>query len=78
MIVFFQQSAAIGADEFYNGSQGNATRSESCAFAVKVDNMTKQAWVGHPYFDIIDNSTDFEAKIKRMITVRGISNNESV
>ncbi|XP_033627672.1 TRPL translocation defect protein 14-like isoform X3 [Asterias rubens] len=66
--VIHMQSAAIGADEFYNGSQGNATRSESCAFAVKVDNMTKQAWVGHPYFDIIDNSTDFEAKIKRMIT----------
>ncbi len=26
-----------------------------------------QAWVGHPYFDIVDNSTDFENKIRRVI-----------
>ncbi|XP_022101147.1 TRPL translocation defect protein 14-like [Acanthaster planci] len=66
--VIHMQSAANGAEEFYTGSQGNTTRTESCSYAVKVDNMTKQAWVGHPYFDIIDNSTDFEGKIKRMIS----------
>ena len=32
--------------------------------------MCLQAWKGHPYFDIIDNSTDFEEKIVRMIEVR--------
>ena len=26
-----------------------------------------QAWVGHPYFDVVDNSTDFENKILRVI-----------
>ena len=26
-----------------------------------------QAWVGHPYVDIVDNSTDFEKKIHRVI-----------
>lgn len=26
-----------------------------------------QAWVGHPYFDIVDNTTDFENKIRRVI-----------
>ena len=26
-----------------------------------------QAWVGHPYFDLVDNSTDFEKKILRVI-----------
>ena len=29
-----------------------------------------QAWVGHPYYDVIDNTTDFEAKLTRMISVR--------
>ena len=28
-----------------------------------------QAWVGHPYFDVVDNSTGFEGKIARMISV---------
>ena len=28
-----------------------------------------QAWVGHPYYDVIDNSTDFERKVMRMISV---------
>ena len=28
-----------------------------------------QAWVGHPYFDVIDNSTDFEGKLLRTIEV---------
>ena len=28
-----------------------------------------QAWVGHPYCDIIDNTTDFENKICRVIEV---------
>ena len=29
-----------------------------------------QAWVGHPYFDVIDNSTDFDRKVMRMVAVR--------
>ena len=28
-----------------------------------------QAWVGHPYYDVIDNSTDFENKIRRVVEV---------
>ena len=28
-----------------------------------------QAWVGHPYCDIIDNTTHFESKIRRVIEV---------
>ena len=28
-----------------------------------------QAWVGHPYYDVIDNSTDFENKVRRVIAV---------
>ena len=26
-----------------------------------------QSWVGHPYFDVVDNSTDFEHKVNRVI-----------
>jgi len=29
-----------------------------------------QSWVGHPYYDVIDNSTDFDRKLVRMIAVR--------
>ena len=28
---------------------------------------THQSWVGHPYFEVVDNSTDFEQKINRVI-----------
>jgi CYTH domain-containing protein len=31
------------------------------------DLMVSQAWVGHPYYDVIDNSTDFDRKLMRMI-----------
>ena len=34
-----------------------------------LDNKAAQAWVGHPYFDVVDNSSDFEAKVCRMIQV---------
>jgi len=35
--------------------------------ARELDTKAAAAWVGHPYFDVIDNSTDFEGKIRRMI-----------
>lgn len=31
--------------------------------------LFKQAWVGHPYIDVIDNSTDFDTKLRRLIAV---------
>jgi hypothetical protein len=37
--------------------------------ARELDQNAAAAWVGHPYFDVIDNSTDFEIKICRMISV---------
>ena len=62
-----QQSAAKGAEKFYN--YANATREEGLEHARGLDDITCQAWVGHPYFDVIDNSTGFEMKITRMIAV---------
>ena len=37
--------------------------------ARELDRKTAEAWVGHPYIDVLDNSTDFEAKMIRMINV---------
>lgn len=65
--VIHMMSSAYGAEEFYTCA-GHKTRTEDLNLAKQLDNMTCQAWVGHPYFDVIDNSTDFEEKIMRMIT----------
>lgn len=47
--------------------QEHACRSEGVELARELDYKSAAAWVGHPYFDVIDNSTDFETKINRML-----------
>merc|ERR1712059_248504 len=32
------------------------------------DTNAAEAWIGHPYVDIIDNKSDFESKINRLIS----------
>uniref|UniRef100_A0A8D8L7L1 NadR/Ttd14 AAA domain-containing protein n=3 Tax=Cacopsylla melanoneura TaxID=428564 RepID=A0A8D8L7L1_9HEMI len=59
-------SAANGAEDFYT-TEDHACRSESVDFAKELDHKAAAAWIGHPYFDVIDNSSDFESKICRMI-----------
>ena len=59
-------SAAVGAEEFYS-TEDHACRSEGVQLAREIDYKSAASWVGHPYFDVIDNSTDFETKMKRMI-----------
>lgn len=59
-------SAANGAEEFYS-TEEHACRSEGVGMARELDYKAAAAWVGHPYFDVIDNSTDFETKMNRMI-----------
>lgn len=59
-------SAANGAEDFYS-TEDHACRSEGIGLARDLDYKAAAAWVGHPYFDVIDNSTDFETKICRMI-----------
>ena len=41
-------------------------RSEDLAMAVKNDILVGEAWVGHPYYEQIDNSTDFEIKMRKL------------
>ncbi|KAL4223212.1 TRPL translocation defect protein 14 [Mactra antiquata] len=64
--VIHMVSAAFGAEEFYTCA-GHKTRSEGLDLARHLDKITAQAWVGHPYYDVVDNSVDFEEKIMRMI-----------
>ncbi|XP_076627662.1 TRPL translocation defect 14 isoform X3 [Colletes latitarsis] len=59
-------SAANGAEEFYS-TEDHACRSEGVELARELDYKAAAAWIGHPYFDVIDNRQDFEAKICRMI-----------
>ncbi|KAL5287525.1 unc-132 family protein [Megaselia abdita] len=59
-------SAANGAEEFYT-TEDHACRSEGVELARDLDYKSAAAWVGHPYFDVIDNSTDFETKMNRSI-----------
>ncbi|XP_046621846.1 TRPL translocation defect protein 14 isoform X2 [Neodiprion virginianus] len=59
-------SAANGAEEFYS-TEDHACRSEGMELARELDYNAAAAWVGHPYFDVIDNSQDFDTKICRMI-----------
>ncbi len=64
--VFHLVTAANGAPEFYS-SENNAARYETVAEAVELDNRLISAWTGHPHLRVIDNSTDFENKLKRLI-----------
>ena len=65
--VFHLVSAADGAEQFYT-LENNAARTETIEQARFIDQKTKQAWVGHPHLRVIDNSTDFNGKINRLMT----------
>jgi len=60
-------TAASGAEEYYTCDH-HTTRLESCDEARERDRLASEAWNGHPYVDIIDNSSDFETKINRLIS----------
>lgn len=59
-------SAAKGAEDFF-ATEDHACRDERLEVAQKLDDKAAAAWIGHPYFDVIDNSSDFESKICRVI-----------
>lgn len=59
-------TAANGAEEFYT-TDNNDARYETLAEARLSDDKTLRAWLGHPHLKIIDNSTDFEEKKKRLL-----------
>src|SRR5262249_30889284 len=61
-------TAAEGAEACY-GTATNAVRYETPDEARRVDQRTREAWVGHPRLRVIDNSTDFARKIDRALAV---------
>lgn len=60
-------SAANGAEAFY-GNTTNHIRVESAEEAKRLDSITAQAWMGHHSMEIIDNSTNFENKLNRVVS----------
>lgn len=64
--VFHLVTAAKGAELFYT-TANNAARTETIEQAAALDDKLIAAWTGHPHLRVIDNATDFEAKLKRLI-----------
>ncbi len=63
---FHLVTAAKGAEKFYTLSN-NQARTETVEEAIEKDNNLISAWAGHPHLRIIDNSTDFEEKMKKLM-----------
>ena len=64
--VFHLVTAAKGAEEYYT-TANNSARTETVEEAAALDDKIISAWTGHPHFRVIDNSTDFEGKMRRLI-----------
>jgi CYTH domain-containing protein/predicted ATPase len=58
-------TAAVGAEKFYTIANNKARR-ETLEEAKAADEKTLSAWIGHPHLKVINNSTDFEKKLKRL------------
>ncbi len=65
--VFHLVTAAKGAVEFYT-TANNSARTETAEKAAEMDDKLISAWTGHPHFRVIDNSTGFEDKMRRLIS----------
>lgn len=64
--VFHLVTAAKGATEFYT-TANNTARTETVEEAAALDDKLISAWTGHPHLRVIDNSTSFDDKIKRLV-----------
>ena len=65
--VFHLVTAAKGAADFYT-TANNTARTETVEEAVAMDDKLISAWTGHPHFRVIDNSSDFENKMRRLVS----------
>lgn len=65
--IFHLVTAAKGAEEFYTLSN-NEARTETVSEAIELDDKLISAWTGHPHLRVIDNSCDFEEKMRRLIS----------
>ena len=64
--VFHLVTAAKGARKYYTLAN-NKARTETPEEAAALDDRLIAAWTGHPHFRVIDNSTGFEEKMRRLI-----------
>ena len=64
--VFHLVTAAKGAEAFYT-TANNSARTETPEEAVALDDKLIAAWTGHPHFRVIDNTGDFEEKMKLLV-----------
>lgn len=64
--VFHLVTAAKGAIEFYT-TANNSARTETVDEAAALDDKLISAWTGHSHLRVIDNSSHFEDKMKRLI-----------
>jgi len=63
--VFHLVTAANGAAAFYN-LDNNTARYETVEEAIALDERLLSSWTGHRYLRVIDNSTGFEDKMRRL------------
>lgn len=59
------RTAALGAEAFYTLAN-NDTRKETIEQARELDQKTLEAWQRHSHPRVIDNSTDFDGKLRRL------------
>ncbi len=64
--VFHLTTAAKGVLHAYTLANNNA-RTEDPEQAVALDDKLLAAWTGHPHLRVIDNSSEFQDKMKRLI-----------
>lgn len=64
--VFHLVTAAKGAEEFYT-TANNTARTETIEEAAALDDRLISAWTGHPHLRVIDNTTTFEDKMKKLL-----------
>lgn len=64
--VFHLVTAAKGAEAFYT-TANNSARTETVDEARALDDKLIAAWTGHPHLRIIDNTSSFEDKMKRLL-----------
>lgn len=64
--VFHLVTAAKGAEEYYQ-TDNNSVRSEDLEAARRLDDRLISVWTGTPHLRVIDNSTDFDGKLKRLL-----------
>ncbi|KGL47696.1 ATP/GTP-binding protein [Porphyromonas cangingivalis] len=76
--VIHMVTAANGAEEFYT-TENNAARHEGLELAREIDSRILNAWTGHQNLRVVDNNTDFDAKIGQCLaTIASIVGDQAV